>query len=155
MSTGVSYPTRIARARRVSRGPYLASPNRLEWEIDSDTTGSDQGAREGPDRSTVRQRAEADGRVLARLQLPLGRNDLPQGQSVGASTAGSRGCETPFAGPLGREPGAVVRVAASESAHQQARSRRDLRGWTGPRRAGRARPGVPRGHVLGGLPRQE
>ena len=35
------------------------------------------------------------------------------------------------------------------------RSRRDLRGRAGPRRAGRARPGLPRRHVFGDLSGQE
>ena len=74
------------------------------------------------------------------MQLPLGRHDLSQRQppAQGTPEAGAR--EAPAARPLGREPGVVLRVGASQSSHQARRPRRDLHGRPGPRRTGRARP---------------
>ena len=66
-----------------------------------------------------------------------------------------RARQAPAARPLGREPGAVLRLGAPEPADRQARPRRDLRRRPGPRRARRARARLPRRHVLRDLPGQE
>ena len=55
----------------------------------------------------------------------------------GAAEDGTR--QTPAARPLGRQPGAVVRLGAPEPDDRQARPRRDLRGRARSRRARRAR----------------
>ncbi len=116
-------------------------------------TRGQQGAH--PARTALRAGARADERVLARLQLPLGRDDLPEGQPAAAPAAAGRRHQAPAARPLGREPGAVVRVGAPEPADRQERPRRDLRRRARPRRARRARPDLPRGHLFGDLPGQE
>ena len=67
----------------------------------------------------------------------------------------ARARQAPPARPLGREPGAVVRVGASEPRDQARRPRRDLRRRSGPRRAGRARARLPRRHLLRDLSGQE
>ena len=60
-------------------------------------------------RSAHRQRAGVDERLLAGLQLPLGGDDLPQGQPAAAAAPRGRRRQASAARPLGREPGAVVR----------------------------------------------
>ena len=103
-----------------------------------------------------RERGAAPDRCLvARVQLPLRRHDLSAGQPAAQGAAEARAREAPPARPLGREPGAVLRVGASQSRHQARRPRRDLHGRPGPRRAGRARPRLSRRHLLGGLSGQE
>ena len=67
----------------------------------------------------------------------------------------TRAREAPAARPLGREPGAVLRVGASQPHDRQARPRRDLRRRARPWRARRAGAGLSRRHLFGDLPRQE
>ena len=78
-----------------------------------------------------------------------------QGQPAAAGAADDRARQAPAARPLGREPGALVRLGAPEPADRRARSRRDLRRRPRPRRARRARAGLSRGHLLRGLSGQE
>ena len=89
------------------------------------------------------------------MQLPVGGDDLSEGQPAAERAVEDRAREAPAPRPLGREPGAVVRVGAPEPNDRQARPRRDFRGRTGPRRAGRAGAGVSRRDVLRDLSGQE
>ena len=89
------------------------------------------------------------------MQLPVGGDDLPEGQPPAERAVEDGAREAPAPRPLGREPGAVVRVGAPEPDDRQARPRRDFRGRTGPRGAGRAGAGVSRRDVLRDLSGQE
>ena len=66
-----------------------------------------------------------------------------------------RARQAPAARPLGGQPGALVRLGPPEPDDREARPRRHLRRRPGPRRAGRARAGLPRGDLLGVLSGQE
>ena len=99
--------------------------------------------------------AGTDARLLARGQLPRGGHDLPQGQSAAHAPSHDRRRQAPAAGALGSEPRTVVRVGASQPADRQARPRRRVRRRPGAWRARRVGPGLPRGHVLGDLSRQD
>ena len=96
-----------------------------------------------------------DRRLLAGVQLPVGRDDLPPGQPAAEGAAAGRARQAPAARPLGVEPCALLRVGAPQPDDPRARPRHDLRGGPGARRAGCARPGVSRGNLLRDLPRQE
>ena len=74
------------------------------------------------------RRAAPHARLVACLQLPRRRDDLPARQSPVARAAHRRSRQASAARPLGREPGAVVRLDAPEPAHQARRPGRDLRG---------------------------
>ena len=89
------------------------------------------------------------------MQLPVGGDDLPEGQPPAERAVEDRAREAPAPRPLGRQPGAVVRVGAPEPNDRQVRPRRDFRGRTGPRGAGRAGAGVSRRDVLRDLSGQE
>src|SRR5260370_32949951 len=75
-----------------------------------------------------------DGALLARLQLPLGRHDLPARQPAVARTAQTRTHQESPAGPLGLGPWAKLPAGASEPADQKNRSERDLLRPGGPPR---------------------
>ena len=99
-----------------------------------------------------RRRTAEDRRLLAGVQLPRPRHDLPEGESAaeGAAQAGAR--QGPPARPLGHQPRPGVLLHPPEPGDQGPGSRRGLHGRTGARRAGRARPVLPGRLVLRDLP---
>ena len=118
--------------------------------------GLDQRVREGPGHgprfAAERGRTAEDRRLLAGVQLPRPRDDVPEGQPApeGAAQAGAR--QGPAARPLGGQPGPGLLLHPPEPGDQGPRPGRGLHGRAGARRAGRARPVLPRGVVLRGLP---
>src|SRR4029453_18266999 len=80
---------------------------------------------------------------------------LPARQPPAPQTAEDRPRQAAAAWTLGREPGAVVRVGPPEPPDRETRFGRDLRRRPRPRRAGSARPRLPRRHLLRGVSRQE
>ena len=69
-------------------------------------------------RPSQQRRAAPDRCLVARLQLPLRRHDLSARRPAAQGAAEARAREASPARPLGREPGAVLRVGASQSRHQ-------------------------------------
>ena len=149
----------------VEAGPAAAWPHR-PFDIagaarrrgaDREYTNAERktaGAAAGPD-AGIRAGTAADECVLAGVQLPVGRNDLPAGQPAAEAAAAARARQASAARALGHEPRAVVRVGAPEPPDSQGRSRRHLRGRAGPRGAWRPRTRVPRRHLLRDLSGQE
>ncbi len=99
--------------------------------------------------------AGSDRQLVASLQLPVGRHDLPSGQPAAQDPAEGGAREATLARPLGLEPGAIVRLGALEPRDQTRRPRRDLHRGSGPRRARRDRSDLSRWHVHGDLSGQE
>ena len=94
-----------------------------------------------------RRRSPQDRRLLARLQFPQPRDDLPARQSPAAGTPPARAHQEPPARPLGIEPRPVLYLCAPQSPHQEVRPRHDLPRRPRTRRARRARPALPRRHA--------
>jgi len=112
-------------------------------------------ASDGFRRAPRRRRARRDARLLAGLQLPGGRHDLPARQPApaGAPAAGAHQGAAPRA--LGGEPRPVVRLHPPEPGDPRPRRQRRLPGRARPRRPRRPGAPVPRGDLFGDLPRQE
>src|SRR6185369_954581 len=100
-------------------------------------------------------RARTDRRLVDRLQLLVGRDDLPTGQPVAREAAEAGAREAALTRSLGREPGPVVRLGALEPRDKARRPRRHLHRGPGSRCAWRDRADVPRRHVCGDLTGQE
>ena len=141
----------LERLPRHPRDQALESLHRTERRSTSWSTPSIEHA----ERPLAGRRAALMRRLLAGLQLPGGRHDLPAGQPAAAGAAADGARQAPPARPLGRQPRAVVRLGAPQPADRARRPRRDVRRRARPRRARRARPRLPRGHLLRGLSGQE
>src|SRR5262249_33162484 len=70
--------------------------------------------------SAVGPGARVDARLLVRVQLPLGGNDLSQRQSAPEGAGTDRAHQAPPAGTLGSQSGALIRVGPSEPGDRQA-----------------------------------
>ena len=92
-------------------------------------------------------------RVLAGGELPDGRPDLPARQRAAPRAAAPGAHQAPAAGPLGHVAGPEPALRPPQPAHPRARRQRHLRRRARPRRPGDAGQRLPRGHLLGGLPR--
>ena len=102
-------------------------------------------------RPAFRRRAAEDGRLLAGLQLPLGRADLSPRQSAFERTAQARAHQAAVARPLGHVAGLEHALRSPQSRHQARRPERDLRHRAGARRAVAGRPCLPGRHLQRGL----
>src|SRR6185312_9188758 len=97
-------------------------PSRVWFPSFNVQEGTDYGTprdRDGGDLDGTR--AESDERLLAGVQLPLRRDDLPAGQPSPQGAPAHRARQAPPAGPLGREPGALLRLDPPQPADQRAR----------------------------------
>ena len=106
-------------------------------------------------RPSQQRRAAPDRCLVASLQLPLRRHDLSARRPAAQGAAEARAREASPARPLGREPGAVLRVGASQSRHQAGCTGHDIHGGPGSRRARCAGPCLSRRDVLRDLLGQE
>src|SRR5580693_4915277 len=85
-------------------------------------------------RTTLRPAAFSHRRVLARLQLPDRRSDLPDGESAPAPAAAGGAHQAAPARPLGDIAGAEFCLCASQPADWRARRQRHLYFRSRPRR---------------------
>ena len=93
------------------------------------------------------------GPLVARGELPVGRADLPDGQPAAARAAAPRAREAAAARPLGHDPGPELHLRPPQPRDHGARHGDALHHRPRPRRPRRGGRGVPRGHLLRGLPR--
>ena len=98
------------------------------------------------------ERARADRHLVAHRELPRGRPDLPPRQSAAPRTAPRRAHQAAAARSLGHDAWAQPPLRAPQPRDPQRRPQRDLRVRTRPRRTGRGREHLPRGHVHRALP---
>ena len=88
-----------------------------------------------------------DGRLLAGRELSFGRADLSVRQSAAQTAADARRRQAHAARTLGHHARAEFHLRASESRHQEIRSRHDLCLRPRPRRAGGGRQHLSRRHL--------
>ncbi len=142
--------------RRHEGGPQALRLGRFERARRPEETADAQHT-EDPQhrvREAARPRHAAGHRqVVAGGELPVGGPDLPDGQPAAARAAAARAREAAAARPLGDDARAELRLRPPQPGDHAARPGDDLHHRAGPRRAGTGRLGVPRGDLLGGLPR--
>ncbi len=110
----------------------------------------------GRDDRTARRARRCRGgrprRLVAGRQLPDRRPDLPDGQPAAAGAADRRAHQAAAAGPLGDQPGVVLRLRARVPAGPRDRAGGALPGRTRPRRPRTGGRRLPRGDLHRDLP---
>ena len=103
------------------------------------------------DRPALRRGAAQDGRLLAGLELPVGRPDLSARQSAPETAAQARAHQAAALGPLGHVAGPEHALRPPQPGHQARRPEHDLHHRPGARRPVAGGPCLPGRHLQRGV----